>query len=826
MSLLVALATVSPSQEISYSQPGIASFAPIQNYRSAGVFGDFGIGDTLQKRDDAGLLTVTLKTDAPANSLVWSALKEGKDLVIGRAEVPGELISKQFHFMNWLTCRFDFTTRDGDRTIQTHVFGSRACPAVLYQTDSHLWSWQAADMPFDRCAYLDSRDRLQVVQPNGTVGTMGSPWLLLWAGPTIGSEVAPILVRLFNRPAGVRFDGNLSVDFKGPAGSVAVMPLYGIKRIPAAMAGKWREGVPDEALARARDWTAALGRYPIDAKESFSLEQGERSASIRDDFDYMEVPDEWSVPPAEWAPVPPIGVIARRAGYPVEWRTAVSETSLATFLGPYAYCQGPTSGYTIPVPSGRDQMQVPVLAHGSAQTDAYRSDLRQFVKGMTIKPDDTSDGGFDLQLKELSQAFPLLDSETRQEIRPQLSAAFDTAFQPASLTTVTDPATGCRYVMCNKIWCASQAYDREWYAGRQLDFAAQYTSLVDPAALTSNYLAVQGLYAYFRIYNDWAWMGTSSSVFGYALCGDGMNFAMEGMLGAAQMARRMGDSELWRDASCRAAKQAACTFASFAMPKWVQDIDYATWTDTSYDYDQKRGRYDSRRMAPADVVTGFGIDIYCDKTGIKVLRPGMFWHAISAVYWNNASLDRLYREHLYEPVETWLTRTMPDLFPDWTDRAAKNRFENASYGSNHAITALDARARIVGETSADLIQKTSRLEDGIAPLYLLRLKQDIYEAALPQVWLPVNSMRFRTPTWDATRKVLTLHAVGLRGEVAYVDFWWPATAKGLDEPSPGRKPISVQVNGAPAKVEETQGGYWRVTVNAAAEGKMEISIAF
>jgi hypothetical protein len=380
--------------------------------------------------------------------------------------------------------------------------------------------------------------------------------------------------------------------------------------------------------------------------------------------------------------------------------------------------------------------------------------------------------------------------------------------------------------MCIKIWCAGEAYDREWYTGRQLDATAEYTAWVDPSAVAAHWQAVQGLYAYFRIYSDWAWSGTMSSLFSYALCGDGMNFAMEGMLGVARMAKQHGDADLWKDASYRAGKQALCTYGSWFVSGWVKDIDYVTWTDTSYDYVAKRGQYVIKRMAPADVQTEFGPDILSDTTGIKVFRPGSFWHASAAVYWNNMSLDRLYLERLYGKLRKWEFDTLPKLHPQWTDRNAIEKFSNQPYGSNMVLTHLDARAVLFGTAPAELASLTTNLQPDIAFLYRLRSDQDLIQSGIPQIWFPTADVFVEDAVWDAQKGAVTASLKANRTGKITIDCRWPGLSPAPVSPDAGPRPKQILVNGNPSTANQILGGFWRASVDVTAGEQITVTISY
>jgi hypothetical protein len=756
----------------------------------------------VQERDHIGLLTFTLRKDAPKNTLVWPNFLDGKDFVLGSAELPGTVQTKQFNFIDWTTARLDVTTLADGAPVKSSVYFSRSFPAVLYDSQASAWSWTPGDLHADELGYLDADGKFQVVKAGSRPGPLGAPWVLLWPDPAPGIEVEPLLVRFQKRPIGLTLGKRLTALFDGPCGCVGVMPLYGTRRVSEA---SW----VDKAVQDASFWSRAMAAFPVGIDETYRIDDKRQAVRINDHVKFRTIRDDWGTQPLELTPVSPVTGIALKANYQVKvLGTPMLTSNVATLLGPWVYASGDTFSYEIPIPSSRDNALTPVRVQGDPARQQAADALDALVRTQTIRPDDTSDGGLNLQLKEYSQAYPLLRSSTQQQIAGKLSEALAASFAPANLQTVTDPVTGLSYLMCNKIWCAGEAYDREWYAGRQLDAAYEFSCWVDPSAVSHRWKALQGLYAYFRIYNDWAWSGTLSSLYAYALCGDGMNFAYEGMLATARLARRCGDHELYEDATYRAAKQALCTYASWFMSDWEKSIDYVTWTDTSYDYAAKKGRYEIHRMPPADVQTGFGLDIYSDTTGIKVFRNGSFWHASAAIYWNNMSLDRLYLEDLYTRLFEWEYKTLPSLHPKWTDRSAIEHFTNQPYGSNMVNAHVAARDVLFGEAPSSLTRLLTNQQPGIAPLYRVRSAVDLEESGIPQLWLPTDQVQVESASWNASTRVLACKMQANDSGSVSLDWRWPGTTAPSPTPDPGPKPTSATLNGRQLAFQKIPGGFW------------------
>ena len=824
--LLMATSTpgVCSAQAESYTEPGVSAFDPNQTFRSVGVFGSFGKGAQVQEKPNFGLLTFTLGREAPESPIIWPNYDDGKDIELGRACFPGPATDKKFHFGDWTSSSLSFHGVDDGRICETKIHYSRCFPAVLYETEARHFTWKPESLSIDALAYRSQSGQIRICRPGQAIQSLGSPWLILWGTLKGTDEATPLLVRVTHRPKQVTLGDVLDLRFEGAAGAVVVMPLNGVRRTPASSSDAWAS---DSLIKEAEFWTRASAAFPVQTDESYRVLEEQGAVEITDRYKYISLRDDWHTEPLTCAPCPPITALAQANGYHVEWGgQKLVRSNLATFLGPYAYAPGDRLTYRIPIPAA---LANPLTAL-SFSADEARSrriqDLTSLIGQKTPAAADYSDGGFNLELKEYSQSFPLLDETTQAKLKPALKASFDTAFNPANLETVTDPETGGRYLMSSKNWCAGEAYDREWYAGRQLDAASEFDSWVDPGRSKTAWPAVQGLYSYFRIYNDWAWSGVLSSLYAYALCGDGMNFAMEGMAGVARMARRNGDGATYRDAVYRTSKEALCTYASWFVTDWVKGVDYVTWTDTSYDYAAKKGRYVVKRMNPTDAETGFGLDIYADSAGARIFRPGSYWHATAAFYWNNPFLYRFYAEHLYDKVANWEFKTMPELHPGWNDKDAIEKFTNQPYGSNLAIVHLDARSVLFGQSADELEALTGKLQSNSAPLYQIRLDQDLVTAGAPQLWLPTGQAKVVEARWDDAARTLTAVLEPILKGKACLDWTWRQASDASRRPGTGPEPKQITVNGARAVPYVIPGGFYRITTSLAPGEKVTLKVVY
>jgi|GEM_PF-2274935 len=197
-----------------------------------------------------------------------------------------------------------------------------------------------------------SGPRVLAVAELGEAGVrleMAEPWLVAWFGqdaPARGhAEVAdqqspagsnkallsgggadrldvPVLVRLERRPAALALrGGELVLEFAGPAGKVALMPLFGRRIWLAEETEAWKSGLPEEVLRQARLWARALRDFPVSVEESASADPERGEVVFAEKFAWTSMEDDWRTPPVKAAPVPPMLAVALGGGMPVTFHS-------------------------------------------------------------------------------------------------------------------------------------------------------------------------------------------------------------------------------------------------------------------------------------------------------------------------------------------------------------------------------------------------------------------------------------------------------------------------------------------------------------------------
>ena len=199
---------------------------------------------------------------------------------------------------------------------------------------------------------------------------------------------SPWAVFLQRRPARVQFNTNgVELQFVGPAAHFAMMPLYGyykppqmdhefkdpsvdgksgkfmsrdsgsaggMKR-PKLLTWEWPLAVARDPLTRLRYWAGATRCFPVRCEDTLRVDQGRGSVTIRQRFDWLDIPDEWGTRPIRIAPVSPTLGLALKQGprFPVEFSAAPFDFEIPTPYGPF---------HGVPDADGYD-MTFPVLRY-------------------------------------------------------------------------------------------------------------------------------------------------------------------------------------------------------------------------------------------------------------------------------------------------------------------------------------------------------------------------------------------------------------------------------------------------------------------------------
>jgi len=209
------------------------------------------------------------------------------------------------------------------------------------------------------------------------------------------------------------------------AGVVVLMPLYGSYHPPAEETARWTSSLPADVVKRCRTWARRAKALPVSAAESYRVAEDGR-VTVRQQFRYLEMADEWESPAERVAPIPPVISLSRKYGFDVELSGTPAESDIVTHSGPYAVVAGADAiEYTVPSLSKyiRETLATPRAedAISSALTQNLSDEVRRMIDAWPLKPARNIIGWMEPHFVNpgetvlaVAEALPYLDELTRE----------------------------------------------------------------------------------------------------------------------------------------------------------------------------------------------------------------------------------------------------------------------------------------------------------------------------------------------------------------------------------------------------------------------------
>lgn len=283
------------------------------------------------------------------------------DLGVVRTSPEGEPAEPELVESNWTTRRY----RAGQGPQALEYVLTRLSPAVVFETASPqldlfagrkesstrpipggIIAWRRMEdqikAPYipAQAAYVGA-DGLRVVNvaDGADLSDMAESWMLLWYGaesPFFRTTIPnvlwagdlneifveadlPVLVVFQHRPRSMAAeDDSVRLRF-GPdgAGAVSLLPIDGLRRRRATETARWAEQLPDELVQRCRTWARRLKAVPVAAEVSSRCSADGDAVTIRQQFEYLSLPDEWGTDAERIAPIPPAAGLGLQYGLDV-----------------------------------------------------------------------------------------------------------------------------------------------------------------------------------------------------------------------------------------------------------------------------------------------------------------------------------------------------------------------------------------------------------------------------------------------------------------------------------------------------------------------------
>lgn len=388
-------------------------------------------------------------------------------------------------------------------------------------------------------------------------GAITRPWFILWWGPRNPVPcAAPLLVVMEKHPQRIdtrATSGVIHAEYKGPAGSVTIMPLGGLRTFAEKDVGRWHEkGLPADVLASAEYWSKLLQVYPIACDERFKVEADKERVVIRNEFEYLENKCDWKVKKQFFSPISPILAHARKHGFPIKLSGRIVETDVPTGYGSYSYLRGTGFEYTLPSAGAYvGHVTAPVRVDNDHAYTAYKRGLSKYMKD----PKWTYGGDFDYDpgtimdalhnARVLGWASWALPEEERLARFKEITAPIKT-LRPDYYHHEVEPLSGCEYWWDKQeFWEAGVIqFDFEWYTGMNLSGAWAYYhyghGVSSRRDLAKAMPYMEKWLGYIETTHDWALLNPCVTIPGQNVNMDGAAHAVQGVMATARTARSLG----------------------------------------------------------------------------------------------------------------------------------------------------------------------------------------------------------------------------------------------------------------------------------------------
>jgi hypothetical protein len=438
-----------------------------------------------------------------------------------------------------------------------------------------------------------------------------------------GADV-PWLIVLQRRPHAVAVgEYGLRMRFPGPCQTVIALPLFGRLLQSPDKTRPWRDGLPDDVLRRVRFWTSVARRIPQHCREDFCYDRGTGTLTVRDTYSYREIKDDWNTPGKQIAPLSPAVGICRMYRdahrFPLEFVEPLEDAGYDSQWGPYYYVPdadvvtyrvsgvGKYLDETLTRSAGRlgrTQSELPLgpkstqdcsrtpdnsvewlgRTQGEAPlgpADDMVRQLEERVAALAARPPTLRHavwspnengavfiGSTAEQVTAIARCWPWLSEKLQAQVRPMLrqlcvERLLDKDSWELIGTAYGVPARTYRYKRAKlECWMDVQ-HARVLYA---LGTYAHYTG--DWDLVRESWPLLQGAVASYAVKHDFASLLNGTSHVPLRLhCG------MNGLIGAARMARKLDDGAWEQRAAYLLGQSLLAWFAQWKGPNYAQHCE-------------------------------------------------------------------------------------------------------------------------------------------------------------------------------------------------------------------------------------------------------------
>jgi len=246
--------------------------------------------------------------------------------------------------------------------------------------------------------------------------------------PYLQASDLPVLIVLQRKAQFVESTPDaLNLQFgESGAGKIVLLPLYGSYHPLASETTQWTSSLDGDVVDRCRKWARRAKAMPILASESYKIEE-DGDVTVRQEFDYVEIEDQWNSPTEHLAPIPPVISLVRKYGFGVKLSDESCEFEIVTHSGPYKGIPGSRKlEFTIP---SLDKYIGEVVAADESKNAAFdaiteelSNQVHRMIEASPLRPADNVIGWMEAHFVNpgqtvlaIAEAIPYLEKEKRRE---------------------------------------------------------------------------------------------------------------------------------------------------------------------------------------------------------------------------------------------------------------------------------------------------------------------------------------------------------------------------------------------------------------------------
>ncbi len=417
--------------------------------------------------------------------------------------------------------------------------------------------------------------------------SMTEGWLLVWFnGARNWSFDMPCLISVQHRPSRLELKPRgLELRFAAGAGTITVLPLWGIERLPLAQTQSWvTDGLPEDVITRSRFWNQAVKTWPKRCQEFYQAGSTHSTVDVQLRYSYAVVADDWATEPLYLAPIQPVVGLASERGYSVT-HAVPPEFLLNTLQGPYSVVTNAHEArYTLPTYAHFvGQIYDPWAASRCADTETFvqaKAALGDFYDSFLSGWNPANNpSGADLGQKIYPAILssPYLGEKSQLLIKQKTALALDAVMLAStSFTNYVDGVSGKTVPINTHSYLAygREIQDADWYHAYALYAswaAAQYFGRWD---IIRNHwdVVANKLLPILEFSSDWStqcWWANSQ---GIGLGAEDINMGFGAMVALARICQHEGAADLYDECLYMMAKTALTDFASHFSQAYVDRL--------------------------------------------------------------------------------------------------------------------------------------------------------------------------------------------------------------------------------------------------------------